>query len=165
MRRLVCWKSCATHLLAVALVISAATPAWACDYRTENAFDWQRCWSVSRLLIAGLLLVPCWVVWFEVIFRQRLHYRNLDAPSPRNVFAFCLAWCWVTFWAMFLVLFALLSDELREPGTYPLFGGWLGSALNSHYPWLLAVLAIVVSALGINWLFKSRDTAPRREAS
>jgi hypothetical protein len=143
---------CRRYMVAVIVLFVVSCPASACDPDSQNLFDWNHCWSLSRFVLAGLAFLPCWLIWFEFVFRQRLQGRSLDAPSPRSVFASSLAWCWLSFWAIFLILFAGVSDELRS--IHLNLSGW--PFLNSNWPWILGSVALIPSSLFIHWLFNSQ---------
>jgi hypothetical protein len=129
-----------------------AAPLWACSDRA-SVWDWDRCWvSLTRWLLLLGAGGGAWFVCFHRLFPFWLSPSRRDAPLPSVAFRRCLALFWGVTCLTFVVLFALLGDELSGGGRSSASTGWLGR----NWRWLLA-LAIALGGALVIW-------APRRRA-
>jgi len=142
------WRNPFLWALPVALLLGTAAPAWACSDRTTSVFEWHRCWSLSRFLVLGGVVVGLSFLCFVVLFPALLepHRAGLDkygrnlARWPGAAFGWTLTACWFCLWAGFLVFFGIISDELRRPPAPGTPVVWLWQY------WLMLLTAVV--ALG-----------------
>lgn len=167
MSRTAFWKPVGTVVLIAAVLVLLPGTSEACKDKTGGFFDWERCWSGLRLTIMGAIVAPIsWGIFFYLVFRQSLSYHKLlQAPSPRQAFAFAFAGFWFLFWASFVVLFAFISDELRKPA-YTLMGtgGWFGILVNDNWPWFVTSVCVIVSTIVVHRYLRQRDVAAKSES-
>jgi hypothetical protein len=105
-------------------LLTTAAPAWACNDRTTNWWDWDRCWSPARFSALGGVLVLLGFVCFVVVFPRLLAPASAEvdgagrttAPWPKTALGRALALFWLLAVLAFLVFFGVLSDELRRVG-------------------------------------------------
>jgi len=138
-------------------------PAWAaCSERTASFWDWDRCWSGSRLALSALAVVATAVACFWLLFPALLSLARKSPPWPRDAFGRCLALFWFLCSVWIVVLFAGLSDELHRTATrlFPASMTWL----NWNWPWLTVLGAGLLGALLILLTVRHRDSVPQPQA-
>lgn len=146
-------------IVAMGSLLVLATPASACQ-TDGSLLAWNRCWSVSRFLLAGGIAVGTALVVFYVYFPFRIRASNPDPPWPRSAYGFCLAWWWVISGLAAVALFTFpgtVRGELR----YPLFrlgdGAVLIAITEYLLPGLLAAAVVVIGIL-IGYIVRHRTT-------
>ncbi len=124
----------AQFLLSGLCLLAMAAPAWACQDRS-SVWEWERCWfSVPRLFLFAAAASGWWFLCFHRLFPVFLAPTRNDAPLPRLAFRRCLA-LWAALMVFTLVvLYAVLSDEMRGGGRTS------GSWLSRNWSWLLALV-------------------------
>jgi hypothetical protein len=123
-------------------LLAGMVPLWACSEESGSVWDWQRCWCPSRIMVMLLALAGAWLWCFHVYFPALL--KRGRRPWPRTAFGRALALFWLLAAVAFVVLFAGLSDELRQaPKPFlPPSGSWL----NAHWRWLALLVIGTVGA-------------------
>jgi hypothetical protein len=148
------------YLSSALLILILAAPAMADDLSwTVGPFQWNRYWSVTRLLLTAAL----WVVWGVLCFRllfpvflapgnTALDRQNRSlAPWPLTAFGRSLALFWLLAFATFLFFFGIVSSELR-PG--PPSAG----LVEKYWPWVAVAVAGVLGAVAIALLVRHPST-------
>lgn len=138
-------------VLAVGGLLLWAPPTWACKEGTSSFLDWERCWSGLRLGLWVLSLGVSWFLCFHVFFSAKLQPRNSAAPWPLTAFGQCLSWFVGLAGLSFLMLFTVLSDELRRGGWQWAPSGGIGTFLNTHWPWLAIVIFTLAGMAVVRW--------------
>ncbi len=149
------------RILALAALCSIACPALAaaCNYDAQNGlFSWSRCWCVTRWLILAAAAVFLWLIVSLWLFPSMLSLDRPRPPWPRTAFAWTVAWFWLGFCMLFVVVFGWVSDELRRQlkkdssGIIPGF-----SALDDHVVWIAVILGGLLGMFILTRIFRHRE--------
>jgi hypothetical protein len=136
----------------VRFVVAAILVAWGdpqvalagtVEENNHDPLSWGCAWSVFRWLILAAFAVSAWLLLFHYWFPSRL--AAPVAPWPMDAFGDALALFVMALVGGFVVVFAVISDELTMRPLQVLPGGNRG--LNRHFLWILILLGgLLVSA-------------------
>jgi hypothetical protein len=151
------WREATTALMLLLLAapVSAADLSW-----NVGLFEWNRYWSLTRLLLSAALLVVWGFLCFRLLFPVFLapgnaaldrQHRSL-APWPLTALGRSLALFWLLAWATFLFFFGIVSSELRP-------GSASTSLLEKHWPWVAVAAAGLLGAVAIALLVRHPKAA------
>ena len=65
-----------------------------------------------------------------------------------------MRWFWISSWILFIFIFLLVPGELREPKTTPPLSGTAGFLINYNWPWIVAVVLLLLSQEVVYRLFR-----------
>jgi hypothetical protein len=141
--------------LGLAVLLVLASPVHACD-GSAGFLVWERCWSPLRFGVWLVTLLPAAWLAYQV-FRNRLEPSRSNPLWPRTALGRSMALWWLLAGASFLVLFAILWDDLRQPGWHILPPGAFGNFINLHWQWLLVLAVTLGGAWLITWSVRHHD--------
>lgn len=134
-----------------------ASPVAACEPE-GGMWDWETCWSGSRLAALALAVGIIWFLALHQIFPAMLDPTKSNPRLPRDAFRICVVLWWLFSAGTFLLLFAVLAGELRR-GWLKLFPASL-SVLNQ--PWVTAMGGILLVTVILWFVFRPRSTPATR---